>query len=72
MRAPLTAWAGPFCPGGGAALQKDKAVKSATPRLIQCPCGWRLGSSRDITKLVEWPVVDRVPARDTVLYTGQS
>ena len=30
------------------------------------------GSSTISTKLVEWPVVDRMPRRSLVLYTGHS
>ena len=44
----------------------------ATPRLIQC-CGCLLvGSVMVITKLVECPVVDRVPLRSLVLYRGHT
>ena len=45
----------------------------ATPRLIQCFC-WcvlAIGTRMYITKLVECPVVDKVPWRKDVLYTGQ-
>lgn len=55
-----------------AAAQNARPVKSATPRLIQWPCGLSDVSSTYMTKLVEWPVVDSVPARVSVLYTGQS
>lgn len=42
----------------------------ATPRLIQCSCGLSEGRVIAITKLVEWPVVDRTPLLSLVLYTG--
>mgnify|MGYP003306365226 CR=1 FL=1 len=47
----------------------------ATPRLIQCSCGRSEGISNAITKLVEWPVVESVPARVVTqfcFYTGQA
>jgi len=43
---------------------------SATPRAIQCDCGRSLGISIAMTKLVEWPVVERTPRLSLVLYTG--
>lgn len=36
-------------------------MKRPTPRLIHLACGWSEGNSMYITKLVEWPVVERVP-----------
>ena len=45
----------------------------ATPLLIQCfcLCVGDIGTRINITKLVECPVVDRVPCLKEVLYTGQ-
>ena len=45
--------------------------KAATPPLIHTSSGYLEGSSINITKLVECPVVDKVPLLDTTLYTGQ-
>jgi len=53
------------------APQKLSIESAAVPRLIQCSCGTLLGISMDMTKLVEWPVVESTPKRDDVLYTGQ-
>lgn len=39
----------------------------ATPRLIQCSGGSLVGNVTEITKLVEWPVVERVPFLSLVL-----
>ena len=39
----------------------------ATPLLIQWYCGMLVGSSIETTKLVECPVVDKVPALVKVL-----
>ena len=41
--------------------------KAATPARIHVHSSSLLGISNIITKLVEWPVVDRVPRRDTTL-----
>lgn len=48
-----------------------RARKAATPALIHYSSALSVGISNIITKLVEWPVVDSVPRRDTTLYTGQ-
>ena len=52
--------------------QWRSASRAATPRRTQWDCGWSDGSSMLMTKLVEWPVVDSTPYRDSVLYTGAS
>lgn len=52
--------------------QKARAVNSATPLLIQWLGSLSVASSIIIMKLVLCPVVDSVPARVSVLYTGQS
>ena len=46
----------------------------ATPLLTQWYGWWsgEIGKYIEITKLVEWPVVDNVPALLDVLYTGHS
>ena len=46
------------------------AVNSATLLLIQCDWLLSVGTSRYMTKFVECPVVDSVPARVSVLYAG--
>eukprot|EP00965_Chrysotila_dentata_P050151 1661402-Pleurochrysis_carterae.AAC.3 len=38
----------------------------ATPREIQCAESRSVGSRSDMTKLVEWPVVESVPLRAAV------
>jgi hypothetical protein len=48
-----------------------KARKAATPALIHSYSSMFVGNSNIITKFVEWPVVERVPRRETTLYTGQ-
>ena len=48
------------------APQSESVEMSATPRVIQCDGGSSLGSRRNITKLVEWPVVESVPLRAVV------
>lgn len=48
-----------------------KARKAATPALTQLSSSSFVGISKNITKFVEWPVVDKVPLLDTTLYTGQ-
>ena len=48
-----------------------KARKAATPAPIHSSDFLSVGSSMYITKLVEWPVVDKVPERLTTLYKGQ-
>lgn len=48
-----------------------RARNEATPALIHTSSNSEVGSSRNITKLVECPVVDKVPALDTTLYSGQ-
>jgi len=45
-------------------------VSIATPRLIQCSCGLSEGVVIGMTKLVECPVVERIPRRSLVLYSG--
>jgi len=40
--------------------------------LIQWDCGLSLGSTVVITKFVECPLVDNVPVRSSVLYSGQA
>mmetsp|Transcript_5791 Transcript_5791/g.17680 ORF Transcript_5791/g.17680 Transcript_5791/m.17680 type:complete len:216 (-) Transcript_5791:2871-3518(-) len=52
--------------------QPSKLSSAATPRLIQCACGRALGSFTSHTKFVEWPVVDSVPRRSLVLYSGHT
>ncbi len=47
-----------------------RAQISATPRFIQYCCVFDDGTSIVKTKFVECPVVDNVPARVNVLYTG--
>lgn len=47
------------------------AKNAATPARIQSSSDVIVGISNIITKFVEWPVVDRVPRRETTLYTGQ-
>ena len=42
----------------------------ATPLFIQCDSSHEIGISRVNTKLVECPVVDKVPALARVLYKG--
>lgn len=44
-----------------------RAKKAATPAFIQYSSDLLLGSSKNITKFVECPVVERVPLRDTTL-----
>ena len=44
----------------------------AHPLRIQWSWLATVGMGSATTKLVEWPVVDRVPARMDVLYSGQS
>lgn len=48
---------------------KDR--KAATPALIQMSSCYLEDSSIYMTKLVECPVVERVPRRDSTLYIGQ-
>ena len=38
--------------------------------MIQCPCGSVVGISSVKTKLVECPVVDRVPVEQSTLYVA--
>ena len=47
------------------------AKKAATPEQTQSSALLSVASSMNITKLVECPVVDKVPARLTTLYKGQ-
>ena len=51
----------------------SNCVSIATPRFIQCfcLCSAVIGTLINITKFVEWPVVDKVPCLKEVLYTGQ-
>lgn len=44
---------------------KDR--KAATPALIHMSYCYLLGNSKNITKLVECPVVDKVPLLDSTL-----
>ena len=48
-----------------------KAKNAATPALTHTSYSKSDGISKNITKLVEWPVVDNVPLLETTLYTGQ-
>lgn len=48
---------------------KDR--KAATPARIQISSCSLEVSYMNITKFVEWPVVDRVPLLDYTLYSGQ-
>ena len=52
--------------------QSSRPVRHATPRLIQCFCvaASAIGSRTNMTKFVEWPVVESTPWRTDVLYTG--
>ena len=50
-----------------ASAQSRSAQKRPTERLTHQACGFLVGSSSHMTKLVEWPDVDRVPARASVL-----
>lgn len=47
------------------------AKKAATPALIHSYSSLLVGISNIMTKLVECPVVERVPLLETTLYTGQ-
>ena len=49
------------------AAQYLRARKQATPALIHFDWAWLEGSSRSRTKLVEWPVVESVPLRESTL-----
>lgn len=53
-------------------LQSSNWHKQAVPRLIQCEGCVNEFISINMTKLVEWPVVDRTPFLALVLYTGHS
>lgn len=44
----------------------------AVPRIIQNSGSFLLRNKMAITKLVEWPVVERTPDRCWVLYSGDS
>ena len=48
-----------------------KERKAATPALIQISSCSFEDNSMYMTKLVEWPVVERVPRLDSTLYKGQ-
>ena len=48
-----------------------KERKAATPARIQMSCTSLEDNYMYITKLVEWPVVERVPLLDSTLYKGQ-
>mmetsp|Transcript_101976 Transcript_101976/g.195746 ORF Transcript_101976/g.195746 Transcript_101976/m.195746 type:complete len:108 (-) Transcript_101976:94-417(-) len=52
---------------GGDAAQYFRARNAATPALIHLEIGWSVLSSMYSTKFVEWPVVRRVPFRETTL-----
>lgn len=52
--------------------QKASAVNKATPLFIQWLASTAVVSSSIMMKLVLCPVVERVPALVSVLYTGQS
>jgi hypothetical protein len=45
--------------------------KAATPARIQISSTSLEDTSINMTKLVEWPVVERVPRRLSTLYSGQ-
>lgn len=47
-----------------------KAKNEATPDIIHSSTGTCVGKLIYMTKLVEWPVVDRVPDLLTTLYNG--
>lgn len=47
------------------------ARNAATPALTQLSSISLVGISKNITKLVECPVVDKVPLLETTLYIGQ-
>ena len=49
-----------------------RAQKKAAPRLIQKLSSKSVLQATEMMKLVEWPVVDSVPARFLVLYKGIS
>jgi hypothetical protein len=59
-------------PGGRHGFQSSNCVSIATPLLIQCfcMCSAAIGTRMNMTKLVEWPVVESVPCLIDVLYTG--
>ena len=52
--------------------QSDRLVNSATPRFVHQSGCLSLGIRRSQTKLVECPVVLRMPLRSSVLYIGHS
>lgn len=52
--------------------QSSSWQSRATPRLTQCWGGLLVGSVMEMTKLVECPVVERVPLLSLVLYRGQT
>ena len=56
----------------GREKRKCECLTNATERLIQWDCGLSLGSTVVITKFVECPLVDNVPVRSSVLYSGQA
>ena len=51
--------------------QYKRAKKTATPALIHFSGESLVGNSNHRQKLVEWPVVDRVPVLLSTLYMGQ-
>ena len=51
---------------------KARLTSMATPAAIQKSAGLEVGRSTANTKLVEWPVVDNVPALADVLNKGHS
>ena len=44
----------------------------ATPRIIQWSADAIVGRNMEMTKLVEWPVVESTPLLSVVLYTGHT
>jgi hypothetical protein len=48
-----------------------RARKAATPALTHISYSKLEGISKNMTKFVECPVVDKVPLLETTLYTGQ-
>lgn len=52
--------------------QSSNDVSMATPRCTQCDSSRWVASVMKQIKLVEWPVVLRMPRRSDVLYTGHA
>lgn len=51
--------------------QSSSWQNKAVPLSAQCLGSFLEGTSTMMMKLVEWPVVDKVPALSVVLYNGQ-